>query len=564
MTELVEHEAETQPDAARIRWQIAPRWRAQLEPRRLRLDDWLRSGPAHVVKKSRHRTVYRIDLPEGRFYLKRYYPRGIARDLLDWLRGPASRREWRKSLLLAERGIATVRPVALGQVAGRVGSLFLTEELAGACPLTEFLTAQLADLPPDERGALRARLVVELARFIAAAHDAGVTHDDLHPGNVMLRYTADRGELELALIDLPGVSVGRKLTWRASRDNLVMLRASFEGLALPDEFLGFWKVYRGLRSDVVPADDAAALADIARRVAEYRRRLLSSRDKRCCDSNRDFQTIEAGKSRGYAVRAVDSQTLQQMVEQPERLLRDNLHRPVKLTRGTQLVEARLETNEGVLALAYKRYRSRNWWKLLVDQLRGSRARRSWKAGHALLARGIATPRPLLCIEPRRRVSAASYLGTTWIDNARNLHELAWELAWTAPAERARRVAACAESLGAVVGRLHAWRYSHRDLKACNLLIVEGAEGVTSYVVDLDGVQRRWWLSRRVIARNLSRLATSLSHYAWISRTQRWRFLRAYARAAQLGPDDVRWLWKQTARDTGRMMRRMRRRGRPVA
>src|SRR5438477_8367159 len=56
-----------------VRWQVLPQWRHLLfGPNGLRLDEWLRSGLAHVVKNGPHRTVYRIALPGECIYLKHH------------------------------------------------------------------------------------------------------------------------------------------------------------------------------------------------------------------------------------------------------------------------------------------------------------------------------------------------------------------------------------------------------------------------------------------------------------------------------------------------------------
>src|SRR5947209_562947 len=54
-----------------VRWQVLPEWHPLLfGPNGFRLDEWLRSGRAHVVKNGPHRTVYRVALPGLSVYLK--------------------------------------------------------------------------------------------------------------------------------------------------------------------------------------------------------------------------------------------------------------------------------------------------------------------------------------------------------------------------------------------------------------------------------------------------------------------------------------------------------------
>ena len=67
---------------------------------------------------------------------------------------------------------------------------------------------------------------MSLGRFVAHLHQAGITHSDLHPGNLLFRRTED-DEVVLYLIDLHAVHLGRPLHWSASRDNLIILNRWF-------------------------------------------------------------------------------------------------------------------------------------------------------------------------------------------------------------------------------------------------------------------------------------------------------------------------------------------------
>ena len=74
--------------------------------------------------------------------------------------------------------------------------------------------------------AARAASPVELGRFLARMHDAGVMHHDLHPGNLLFAGSMARPAL-LYLIDLHAVQLGRPAIVAASRANLVMLNRWF-------------------------------------------------------------------------------------------------------------------------------------------------------------------------------------------------------------------------------------------------------------------------------------------------------------------------------------------------
>ena len=59
-----------------------------------------------------------------------------------------------------------------------------------------------------------------------------------------------------------------------------------------------------------------------------------------------------------------------------------------------------------------------WWKTLCGRFRRSRARRGWELGRALLARGIATPRPLAACEPREPLALPHQLPGDRVDRRR--------------------------------------------------------------------------------------------------------------------------------------------------
>jgi tRNA A-37 threonylcarbamoyl transferase component Bud32 len=193
-----------------------------------------------------------------------------------------------------------------------------------------------------------------------------------------------------------------------------------------------------------------------------------------------------------------------------------------------------------------------------------------------VARRIATARPLAACDTARPDSSLArhwwsrwlapregYLAVEWLEVAENLHLWAWQLADRAAADRFRRAAQCAESLGRLLGRMHSRHVSHRDLKGSNLLVADSPDGPRTWLIDTDGVRIRAHLSARRRAADLARLATSVEAHPWVSRTVRWRFLQAYAAQFPRGSVDPRSLWKAVARRSQRQIARKRRQGKPI-
>ena len=293
---------------------------------------------------------------------------------------------------------------------------------------------------------------------------------------------------------------------------------------------------------------------------------LKRRFARACTgrSRRGVTLCRAPTGLGIAAEGVPQVLLERLLADPEAPIHGGLDRPVKLSHGSVLVEAGLPLGGCGGRVAYKQYRPRNWWKGCCNLLRRSRARRDWAAARRLVALGIPTARPVLVLEPRQfRLRRRSYLATEWIVSSENLHLYAWKLAELPLGERLGRAARCAESLGRLIGRLHARGIAHRDLKGANLLVTDQGHGIETCLVDVAGVRFLRRLSRRRRAKNLARLAVGLSAHRWVPRTACCRFLRNYLR--ELPPEAADWkrLWREAAADSQRLRAKMQGRGEPL-
>jgi tRNA A-37 threonylcarbamoyl transferase component Bud32 len=258
-----------------------------------------------------------------------------------------------------------------------------------------------------------------------------------------------------------------------------------------------------------------------------------------------------------AVTELSPAEISRIAADPAEFLRQNMVRPVKVSHASLIVEAELRTGTGPVRVAYKQYRPRSWRKATVGLFRKSRAALAWRRAEALLQRGVATARPILVCQPRGWRRAVSYLATEWIEAADNLHLYGWRLANEPERLRLREAAQCAESLGRLLGRMHRAGIAHRDLKAANLLVRGHGDDIESFLIDLDGLRLVRRLNRRQRAANLARLAASMEIHAWVSRTIRSRFLRAYA--AEFPAEESCWktLWRAVALQTRRIRSRPR-------
>ena len=562
-------------NTSEARWQALTDWGPTLlGPDGLRLDQWRARGEARVVKHGPHRTVYAVELGDRAFHVKHYRcnrSMHVARHLV---RASSARREWRKAIEVASRGIPTVGPIACQEDirGGFVSdSYFVSETLPDVCSLEQYVAERLPEPSLGEPGRSRRRIIVGLARFAARVHLAGIYHDDFHAGNILLRLNEMESggpppadHLAFYLIDLPGVRFSGPLGWAASRNNLIVLNSAWWELTSKTERWQFWRTYLAQRPDLDASLKRTAVRQLEARSRAYSRRKHRGRDKRSLRNNRDYLAIRQANARAHSVRDFARAELVQLLDDPDALLTENLGRPVKLERGSLIVQAELPLEGRETRVIYKRYRPWNWQKALLGKLRPGRALRGWRLGHALLQRRIATARPLAVCDLRQPwYRCQSYLAIEWIEGSENLHLYAWKLAGVNAKERFRRATQSAENLGALIGRMHARQITHGDLKGSNLLMVQSDAGVQTYLVDTDGVRIAKRLTPRQRAIDLARLAASIEAHPWVSRTVHLRFVRAYAR--EFAPQKLPWksLWHDVSRRSRQITRRKRHRGEPV-
>src|SRR5262249_12216626 len=138
------------------------------------LREVLERGSSQVVKQAPHRGVRRVTLGGLDVHVK-HYGEGLGR----WLRGPRARHEYEITREVGRRGVPTLEALAWGE--GAAGSCLVTRTLPDAEALSDVLARPLTPR-------LRWAIAEALGAFLARAHRAGVRHDDLHPGNVLVVF----------------------------------------------------------------------------------------------------------------------------------------------------------------------------------------------------------------------------------------------------------------------------------------------------------------------------------------------------------------------------------------
>jgi tRNA A-37 threonylcarbamoyl transferase component Bud32 len=192
----------------------------------------------------------------------------------------------------------------------------------------------------------------------------------------------------------------------------------------------------------------------------------------------------------------------------------------------------------------KHYPWRRRLAVIADLFRASRARRTFKLGHQLLAREVPTALPLAYIERRvGRVLIESILITEAVPRSVELRAFVQdELEKLPPRQRTRLRQSMAAGIGQVIARMYRAGWVQRDLKAPNVLVQHDGQGrPTLTFIDLDGVRS----GGRDRFRPLIRLNDGLWGFDALTLSDRLRVLRSY-----LGPrTDWKPIWREILEGT---------------
>jgi tRNA A-37 threonylcarbamoyl transferase component Bud32 len=539
-----------------IGWWVVPEWRERLlGPSGLRLDEWRADGRLRTIKTGPNRVVYRVELPGSAVYVKHYKVPSWREVLRQWFRRGKGRNEAKRAIQLAQVGIATITPVALGEQRKRrflFENYLVSPEIPGTVPLDVMVEQILPGMPEARRARLRRALAVEVGRLTARLHSAGFLHQDFHPGNLLVRV-ADEDRVALAMIDTDALRQRRRLGHHDAQANLALLNHYFWCRCTRTDRHRFLSAYlEALRP--VGLDAARFARAIERSTRAWAERLWTRWGRRCRGTNKYFHALREGESRAVASRRVSPEVVRALLSDPDAPLRAPHAVILKDSRTTTVGQITLDVDGLPTHVIYKRFHVKKRLDPWLALIRPSRAWRAWQAAQHLTSRGVPTPANLVHIRTPnararsrllRRLPGTEYLATIKAEPAVTLESVARDLLPTLdPAARRRAVRRYVRALARLLRVLHDRSLSHRDLKAANIL-VEGdpfAEEPTLSLIDLVGVELRHPLPRRRRAQNLARLAVSLAESCQPSRSDALRFLRAYLPARRPDPRSWKSLW----------------------
>jgi tRNA A-37 threonylcarbamoyl transferase component Bud32 len=438
-------------------------------------------------------------------------------------------------LAAREAGLDVPEPVALAHGGHEI---LVTREIPGACRLDEYLFEHYfgpagdddppypGARPPELVSIYRCRrtppagtitpraLACSLADLVARLAEADLYLPDLHPGNILISGGPD--SWRLSLVDL--AEAERPAPPESTIEHLVQLEHFFEPIAFVTERLRCLDRVSQILGAVIEA------SLVARATADYRREFYRHRDRRTRHESKYFRRLKvpaaetAGVWRGWATAdwadAVKA-LLEKAAPTPDLPGATRLKAP---GRTADIWRLTLPDGRALVVKRHKRTGRRGPGRGLL----GTRSLAAFRRGHALLARGISTARPVAAVDMRRRGAVKDTLLVTEPVAGMPLSE--W-LRRGPPASERRQLA---RALAQMLCRMHDAGFSHRDLKAPNILVAPcGSCGPRPVLVDLDGVRATPSVSAARRIKDLMRLSVSLDEWGVARRTDRLRFLRAY-------------------------------------
>lgn len=515
-------------------WWVDPHWSQQLlNQDGLRLQQWTDEGKVEIIKHSLNRTVYRVGLDGKPVFIKHYEANDFRSRLRMWLHQAKAWIEWRRTVLLQERSVPTVTPVAVGRHPS-LGSYIITEEIPGAQSLKDYLDLHWDEWKRTRQYIACQTLIKELGAFLAQMLKNDIIHDDLHAGNVLVHSDA-KGNRRWYLIDPYKVHKKSRSNRQALINTLaLMAHNDWHRLSAQDRLRGWLSFRQSMELKLSNGEERRFLAKLHQEIQSRIYSVWNQRVRRNTKANRDFYELRVRRSRAWASRDIPADWLAKFLYEPEQALK----KPILVFKRSRhgLAATIPGPTEPVLI---KKFTPRHVWDRLFGRWRRSPALHCYRMAYRLHTALLPTARPLAVVEKLRHGQLlSSYVLTEYLKDTVPVGEY-WPLVARNLQQELLR------TLARRIQRLHAYRLSHRDLKLSNILARHNdTKPVELFLIDLRGVTHSFWLTTSRRQKDLARLALSAVITLKVSRTELLRFLILYLQDEER-PHWKKW-WKQIA------------------
>ena len=493
-----------------FRWNIAEGADTWLPPPLLDdPEEFILGTAAHeVIKESPVRAALVISGPHGNLFCKIYKIRGFNERLKHFFLPSKARKEWVMAYHALRKGIATPPPLAMAE--RRKGKLLqdaflITQAIIPSKPLIELI---------PQGG--HEDLLAHAARLIRETHEAGLFHQDLHAGNILVAST----EKKLYIIDLHRSRFVRDLSKRRRLWNIAQFFYSLKDWLSPEDKEAFLRLYDKDKY-TFPDGFTEGLQEIGRFEERLYRRHMKSRTKRCLKNSGGFFVVKEDGWRIWARRGWKPEALLSAIKRHREIMAGGKDDVIKDDRRTAITLFEFMHRR----ICIKEYRYKGLLLSLKEMFRRSKPRRGWLMGNGLAVRGITGITPQALLERKRR----GFLREAFLimETPPGYCELDRYMVRSCERTRRGRLKARAflMALAGFIAHLHTLRICHRDLKTCNIMVQEGRDTWDFCLVDMDDIQLDKKIRRRRRLKTLVQLNTSTPLF--IDMSDRIRFLIRY-------------------------------------
>ena len=475
----------------------------------------VRQMEGEVLKESRLRWAAFVPLSKGeKIFLKRDLTKGWFESLKYLFLPSKGKKEWSIARQLEERGLSI--PAPLGWME-KVHSGFVRESYY----LSEAVGSGVSIL--DALGSGESLDGSRFAKHVRAIHDSGFFHKDFHAGNFL-----QRGDT-FFLTDLHRARIVKHLSDRQRVLSLSQLFHSLRSYWGGEEQGRFMEEYLG-GEPLAVRNQESLLRRILSTMERLQKRQWKSRTKRCLKESTDFSVQREKGMTLYRRRDFAAGLAKKAVEEHLSLVKKE---SVGVVKNSPEVAVSLLRN-GERGICVKQFRYPGLWNRFKERVRGSTGLRAWIAGNGLRTRGVPVPEPLALVEVRKRGWRESFFAMEALEPGQELDRSILK-GWENLEGKKRFVQTFARWLS----RLHQMNLYHKDMKACNIVVLRKAGRWDFYLLDLEDVRLDGKVNEKKLFRNLLQLNTSIPKS--LSRTDRLRFLKAYLRMNPIVRDTKRFV-----------------------
>jgi hypothetical protein len=456
-----------------------------------------RLAPGELIKDNKVRTVARLPHPANpngpSLFIKRYKLDNLTLKLKHLVVATHAFKEWKASRALAAIGIPTFKVLAFSE---RRCLMLPCEAMLITLEIPRVLTLRQWTMGGGWRAAdrkLKNELIEEVSEIIVRMVRAGISHGDLHLGNLLIDVSRPAGK-RLSVVDLHRVRLGS-----ARRHGLVRM---FRFLAAPSAKYGVGsadrlRVMRRVLTEL-RAPEALSHDELrwwVRRVnsswRKQQHRYLRQQTRLCLTECAEFARDITPDFRVWRKRSFPLADALALVRCHEETMQGRgPGRVAKRGGRAQVTICPASDGRTVCVKAYGKQRKADHVRDMLGL--ASRARAAWTAHRGLLVRGVPTAEGLALLESTRGGQRPDYVIVEAVQAEGRLDEVAPKLT-----PGGREVRALARAVAKLFRKLADMKVGHPDTKATNVLVARQGDDWRLWLVDLDGVKfgKKWTMRK---------------------------------------------------------------------